>query len=88
MSTSPGVPSPEALEARIADLRAAVRRAMATGDRARARELRAELRRAEHAWDEAVLGENPADAGERDRTPAAGRAAMVSSPYASRCTRR
>ncbi|GAA2412736.1 hypothetical protein GCM10010191_22860 [Actinomadura vinacea] len=59
MSPSPGVPSPEALEARIAELRASVRRAMAQGDRSAARTLRAELRRAEDAWDDAVLGEGP-----------------------------
>jgi hypothetical protein len=60
MSRSPGVPTPEALEARIAELRAAVRRAMAGGDRTQARKLRADLRSAERAWDEAVLGEPPA----------------------------
>ncbi|QFG26323.1 hypothetical protein [Actinomadura sp. WMMB 499] len=63
MSRSPGVPTPDALEARIAELRAAVRRAMAAGDRTAARELRAELRHAEEAWDDAVLGTG-ADAAE------------------------
>ncbi|MBE1535650.1 hypothetical protein [Actinomadura algeriensis] len=61
MSRSPGAPTPDALEARIAELRAAVRRAMASGDRRAARELRADLRRAEEDWDDAVLG---ADDGE------------------------
>lgn len=45
----------EQLEARIAGLRAAVRRAIADGDRATARQLRAQLRQAENAWDDAVL---------------------------------
>ncbi|MFC4908458.1 hypothetical protein [Actinomadura gamaensis] len=55
MSGPPGS-SPDALEERIAELRAAVRRAVAGGDRESARRLRAELRRAEQAWDDAVLG--------------------------------
>ncbi|WP_064744258.1 hypothetical protein [Actinomadura oligospora] len=59
MSGSPGS-SPDVLEERIAELRAAVRRAAAGGDRETARNLRAELRRAEQAWDEAVLGGDPA----------------------------
>ncbi|RFU37786.1 hypothetical protein DZF91_31030, partial [Actinomadura logoneensis] len=42
-------------------MRAAVRRAAASGDREAARTLRAELRRAEQAWDEAVLGDDPGD---------------------------
>ncbi|RKS74255.1 hypothetical protein BZB76_2764 [Actinomadura pelletieri DSM 43383] len=58
MSRAPGVPTPDELETRITELRAAVRRAMATGDRRTARELRAELRAAERAWDEAVLGDD------------------------------
>ncbi|MEU9019297.1 hypothetical protein [Actinomadura sp. NPDC048394] len=66
MPPSPGVPAPDALEARIAELRAGVRRAMATGDRRTARALRADLRRAEQAWDAAVLG----DAGEPEAPPA------------------
>lgn len=49
-------PSAEQLEAQIAALRAEVRRAAATGDRATARQLRAELRRAEDSWDAVVLG--------------------------------
>ncbi|NDU72830.1 hypothetical protein GWI34_09335 [Actinomadura sp. DSM 109109] len=65
MSRSPGVPTPDELETRITELRAAVRRAMAAGDRARARELRAELRGAESAWDDAVLGEAPEPAPRR-----------------------
>lgn len=56
MSRSPGVPTPDELETRIAELRAAVRRAMAAGDRGAARGLRAELRETERAWDDAVLG--------------------------------
>lgn len=56
MPRSPGVPTPDALEARIAELRAAVRRAMAAGDRSGARALRTDLRRAEQQWDDAVLG--------------------------------
>lgn len=49
-------PSAEQLEAQIAALRAEVRRAAATGDRATARQLRAQLRRAEDSWDAVVLG--------------------------------
>ncbi|XRQ16141.1 hypothetical protein ACN3XK_36320 [Actinomadura welshii] len=60
MPRSPGVPTPDELETRISELRAAVRRAMASGDRRDARELRAELRDAERAWDDAVLGADPA----------------------------
>ncbi|MEU8803964.1 hypothetical protein [Spirillospora sp. NPDC048819] len=60
MFRPPGVPTPDELERRITELRAAVRRAMAAGDRREARELRAELREAEAAWDDAVLGEAPA----------------------------
>ncbi|MGC4959490.1 hypothetical protein ACLQ2P_40375 [Actinomadura citrea] len=66
MSRSPGVPSPDELETRIAELRAAVRRAMAAGDRARARELRSELRSTETAWDDAVLGDTTGSGGRRD----------------------
>jgi hypothetical protein len=44
----------EALERRIERLRAEVRRAVAAGDRGRARAMRSELREAEHAWDEAL----------------------------------
>ncbi|MFI0357375.1 hypothetical protein [Actinomadura sp. 9N407] len=72
MPPSQGVPSPEALEARIAELRTGVRRAMARNDRQAARTLRAELRRAEDAWDDAVLGEGgagPAEAPERGLVP-------------------
>ncbi|MGW3774055.1 hypothetical protein [Actinomadura verrucosospora] len=66
MSRPPGVPTPDELEARITELRAAVRRAMAAGDRVRARELRAELRRGEAAWDDAVLGETTGSGDRRD----------------------
>lgn len=48
----------ELLEARITDLRTAVRRAVASGDRTTARRLRGELRATESAWDEAVLGDD------------------------------
>jgi hypothetical protein len=44
----------EVLERRIDELRAQVRRAVATGDRDRGRALRAELREAERMWAEAV----------------------------------
>jgi hypothetical protein len=44
----------EEIERRIEKLRADVRRAVASGDRARARAMRAELREAERAWDEAL----------------------------------
>jgi hypothetical protein len=47
--------SPDLLEQRIADLRLEVRKAVAGGDRGKARELRAELRRIEQAWDAAVM---------------------------------
>lgn len=58
MSQPPGPPAtPDALEARIGELRAAVRRAMAAGERDAARDLRAQLRDAERSWDDAVLGE-------------------------------
>ncbi|WP_199745126.1 hypothetical protein, partial [Actinomadura harenae] len=59
MSGTPGS-SPDMWEERIAELRAAVRRAAASGDRETARSLRTELRAAEQAWDEAVLGGDPA----------------------------
>ncbi|WP_205718121.1 hypothetical protein [Actinomadura soli] len=59
MSRPPGDPTPDELEARITGLRAAVRRAIAAGDRRKARELRADLRDAERAWDDAVLGDDP-----------------------------
>ncbi|WP_280234524.1 hypothetical protein [Nocardia cyriacigeorgica] len=51
--------SAEELEAQIAELRAEVRRAAASGDRTTARRLRAELRRAEDSWDAVVLGAAP-----------------------------
>ncbi|WP_433324359.1 hypothetical protein [Spirillospora sp. CA-294931] len=49
--------TPDALETRITELRAEVRRAIAGGDRQAARTLRAQLRRAELDWETAVLGE-------------------------------
>ncbi|TDC46973.1 hypothetical protein E1281_26940 [Actinomadura sp. KC345] len=73
MSRSPGVPTPDELETRITELRAAVRRAMAGGDRREARELRAELRGAEQAWDDAVLGEGGAATSGRGGTAPGGR---------------
>ncbi|MFB9321277.1 hypothetical protein [Cryptosporangium minutisporangium] len=48
------VESAEALERRIDELRADVRRAVMRGDRMAARALRAELRSAEAAWDDAL----------------------------------
>ncbi|MUN42628.1 hypothetical protein [Actinomadura litoris] len=74
MPRSPGVPTPDALEARIAELRAAVRRAVAAGDRRAARDLRADLRLAERQWDEAVLG----DAGTGNTTSPGGQDARES----------
>ncbi|GGS83536.1 hypothetical protein GCM10010156_47680 [Planobispora rosea] len=50
----------DALERRIAELRAEVRRAVKARDGMRARQLRADLRRAELAWDEAIMAEDPA----------------------------
>jgi hypothetical protein len=58
----------DALEARIAELRRAVRAALAAREHARVSELRAELRRAERAWDALVtpdggIAEEQPDAG-------------------------
>ncbi|MEV8513547.1 hypothetical protein [Dactylosporangium sp. NPDC051484] len=53
--------SAEELEPQIEALRAEVRRAMAAGDRPRARALRARLRALEDAWDEAVESLAPDD---------------------------
>ncbi|MBG0830365.1 hypothetical protein HS041_21610 [Planomonospora sp. ID67723] len=50
----------DALERRIAELRAEVRRAVKARDTARARVLRGDLRRAELAWDEAITAGDPA----------------------------
>ncbi|WP_242902404.1 hypothetical protein [Actinomadura terrae] len=66
MPRPPGVPTPDALEARIAELRAAVRRAVATGDRQGARDLRADLRLAERQWDDAVLGDADAESADTE----------------------
>ncbi|WP_433257184.1 hypothetical protein ACQPYK_19685 [Streptosporangium sp. CA-135522] len=49
----------DALERRIAELRAEVRRAVKARDNALARSLRGDLRRAEQAWDAAVTAEEP-----------------------------
>ena len=54
----------DALENRIAELRRAVRGALAERDQERVRELRAELRRAERSWDALVT---PPDRPEEDR---------------------
>ena len=70
----------DALENRIAELRRAIRSALAAGEQDRVRELRAELRRAERSWDALVT---PADRPEEDRQ---GLASLL--PAASRCTRR
>jgi hypothetical protein len=48
--------SVEELERRIEALRTEVRRAVTSGDRARARALRADLREAEREWDDALEG--------------------------------
>ncbi len=56
------------LERRIDELRTAVRRAVAAGDRPRSRQLRAELRTAEREWDEAVARlEGEPGSGEREQ---------------------
>ena len=47
------------LEARIDELRTAVRRALIAGDRDEARRLRSDLRQAEARWDEALLAIEP-----------------------------
>ncbi|MGC5012380.1 hypothetical protein ACLQ2R_16570 [Streptosporangium sp. DT93] len=52
----------DALERRIADLRAEVRRAVKARENSLARTLRGDLRRAEQAWDAAVATETPAEA--------------------------
>ena len=54
----------DALESRIAELRRAIRSALAAQDQDRVRELRAELRRAERSWDALVT---PPDRAEEDR---------------------
>jgi hypothetical protein len=54
----------DALEHRIAQLRQAVREAVAERDSGRAKELRAELRRAERAWDTLI---SPPEADESER---------------------
>jgi hypothetical protein len=58
----------DALEHRIAQLRQAVREAVAQRDSGRAKELRAELRRAERAWDALI---SPSEADEADAVPGA-----------------
>ncbi|MFJ2033081.1 hypothetical protein [Streptosporangium sp. NPDC087985] len=49
----------DALERRIAELRAEVRRAVKARENSLARSLRGELRRAEQAWDAAITAEEP-----------------------------
>ncbi|SHN47888.1 hypothetical protein [Cryptosporangium aurantiacum] len=61
----------EALERRIDDLRAAVRRAVTAGDRSRAQTLRAELRRAEREWDMALDALAPPSEPDPDEPPPA-----------------
>ncbi|GAA3134848.1 hypothetical protein GCM10010466_27120 [Planomonospora alba] len=61
----------DALERRIAELRAEVRRAVKARDTALARHLRADLRRAERAWDEAVVADGADGDGPAAREPAA-----------------
>ena len=53
----------DALEGRIAELRRAIRGALAGREQDRVRELRAELRRAERSWDALVTpaGTDPED---------------------------
>ncbi|MFI6266659.1 hypothetical protein [Micromonospora sp. NPDC051006] len=53
--------SAEALERRIDELRAAIRKAVTVGERERAKVLRGELRKAERQWEEALdeLAEQP-----------------------------
>jgi hypothetical protein len=65
--------SMEALEHRIDELRAEVRRAVVARDQARARAMRAELRKAEQDWDAAL-------ARLEDSQPAAGRATASRAP--------
>lgn len=67
--------SMEQVERRIEGLRAEVRRAVASGDRVRARAMRAELREAERAWDEALAtleAQSPATGAEPAPVPRAG----------------
>lgn len=52
----------DALERRIAELRAEVRRAVKARENSLARSLRGDLRRAEQAWDEAITAEVPVPA--------------------------
>jgi hypothetical protein len=49
----------DALERRIAELRAEVRRAVKAKENSLARSLRGDLRRAEQSWDEAITAEEP-----------------------------
>ncbi|GAB2865782.1 hypothetical protein GCM10027176_79400 [Actinoallomurus bryophytorum] len=67
----------DALEHRIAQLRQAVREAVAQREAGRAKELRAELRRAERAWD-ALISPPEVDESEDDAAPdATGRGRSV-----------
>jgi hypothetical protein len=65
----------EELERRIERLRTEARRAVAGGDRARARALRAELREAESAWDDALAAleeQSPPEAAGQASAPRGG----------------
>jgi hypothetical protein len=64
--------SAEALERRIDDLRAAVRRAVTVGDREAARSLRSELREVERLWDDAIAA--------LDTVPASGPLTALETP--------
>jgi hypothetical protein len=61
----------ESLERHIEALRAETRRAVASGDRERARALRADLRAAERRWDDAIegLADDTGGAGADERAP-------------------
>ncbi|GLW06570.1 hypothetical protein Misp01_17000 [Microtetraspora sp. NBRC 13810] len=58
---SDGVDALDALERRIGELRAQVRRAVKARETVLARALRGELRRAEQAWDDALCASEPQD---------------------------
>ena len=53
----------DALENRIAELRRAIRSALAAGEQDRVRELRAELRKTERSWDALVTPRGPSRGG-------------------------
>jgi hypothetical protein len=74
--------SVEALERRIGQLRSAVREAVLSGEKARARQLRAELRDAERGWEDA-LAQAEAGAGTEAETEAATRDEPAAAPSGS-----